>query len=220
MKKLSALALVLFALLLVAGLSACGGGGSSDGGDPDSAASATPANGGDDTSDDGTSDNGGETATPEGQGDDGGSGEADLGDYFQALEEIATRTDADLEAVSNEISSAVFNTDQEEIEGVQSALQQSGMVLEQALLDVEALQPPPEVQAEHDAFRGTLLDVTVLTADVLQATESVTTSAELNALVNQFDPQLTAGDAAFDAACFALQGIADEGAVTVDLRCG
>jgi hypothetical protein len=48
----------------------------------------------------------------------------------------------------------------------------------------------------------------------------VTTSAELNAAIDQFDPQFTAGDDALDTACFALQDIADDMGIAANLQCG
>jgi hypothetical protein len=210
LKKIAAFALITSALFFAAGLAACSGGGSDD--KRDGGATATPADGGDDTTP--------AEQTPTDGGDDGGLDSLDAEEYFRALEQIGIRTDADLEAISQEISSAVFTTDQEEIDGVRDALQRTGMVLEQALLDLEGLEPPDEIDSEHATFRDTLLDVTILTAGVLEDTAAATTSAELNATLDGYDPQLTAADNAFDDACFALQGIADDNGFNVDIQCG
>jgi hypothetical protein len=211
MKKLYTLTLVMLALLLVAGLGACKSSDSDD--NRDGGAAQTPSDGEEDTTP-----SAGET--PDDGEDDGDSASGDPEAYFRALEAIGIRTDAGLEAVSTEISNAVFTTDQEEIDGVRGALQETGEILEQALLDVEALEPPADVQSQHDAFFDALLDVTVTTADALQAIENVTTSAVLNDTLATFDPQLTAGDAAFDTACFALQDLSDGSGFNFDMQCG
>jgi hypothetical protein len=210
-KKLPAMGFVLLALVLIAGFAACKSSGSSD--KRDTPAAETPA--GDDEGSTPTSEE-----TPEGDGDSDGAGGADLEKYFRTLEEIAIRTDSDLETVSNEIGNAVFTTDQEEIDGVRAALQQTGTILETAALQVAALEPPSEVQSDNDALRDALIDLTALTSNLLQAIEDVTTSAELDAAIDQTDPQFTAGDEALDSACFALQDIADGNGVSVDLQCG
>jgi hypothetical protein len=205
-RKIWTLLLPAAALTLLAASLACGGGDDDDDGAADEGADGTPAATSAWESVDG------DRATPAG-------GDA-LGAYFEAMEQIGTRADAELEAISGELSNATFETDAEEIAAVQDGLLRTGQALETALIAASGLEAPPAVDAEHDTFLAALEEVLILSSELLTASEDVTTSAELDALVDSYDADLTAADDAFDAACFALQNIADANGIGRDIQCG
>jgi hypothetical protein len=223
LKSLWTLLLLICALSLVAGLTACGGDDDADTGG-DATATETPADGDDSGDGEETPTTDGDDGGDGGDGDDGDDGDdgasAELEDYFAAMEEIGTRTDAELEAIQAELESATFDTDQEEIDAVRDAFQRTGEILETAVLDVSDLTPPTEAEDEHQEFISTLVDFLAILSEFLADTEDVTTSDELDAVAEQYNPDLTASDDEFDEACFDLQGIADDNGIAADIQCG
>lgn len=219
MNVLRALSAALFALILVAGISACG----DDDDGPGAGAQDTPAvdGGGEDdgqNGDSGDDDGGGSSPAPTDSG--GGTGSSpELEEYFRVLEEISARTDTGLEEAGAGLDQT-FETEEQEVDALREAIRNSGEVLEQSLLDVGQLDPPDEVTGDHESFRDALSEVVRLTAEVLDAIEDVTTSQEMEDLIlNEWDPVLTEADNAFSDACFALQDVAATNGITVDLRC-
>ena len=192
----------LSALLLLA--AACGG-------DDDSTGSATDAPTATEA-----------TATETDSGDDGGDGNgasADLDDYFTEVSKIALRTDTKLEQVGSDLQNATFADDAEEIATTQDAFQQVGETLELAILDFADLDPPPEAEDAHAEFIEKLQAALIVQSQFLADMEDLTTSAELDALAEEYNPDLAETDADFDEACLALQGIADGNGIDADLRC-
>jgi hypothetical protein len=205
MNKLGTLALLLVATLLL-GLAACGD-DDDDGGDD-----ITPV--AEDT-DDATDD----------VGDDDDEGDApiggiDLEGYFATMEDIATRTDDELEAISEDLVNTTFESDVEEIEATRNGLQQTGEVLELATLEVAEIDPPDEVTDEHGEFLSALQNVTALSSDLYSDLDGVTTIPDAEEVLGGYDDDLQTADDTFDEACLALQAIADDNSIDRDLQCG
>ena len=195
--------------LLFLGLAACGG---DDGSGSATTATLTPSETDGDNS-------GSDQPTTTRKGTPRATASADLEAYFAEFEQIALRTDDKLEQIGSDLQNATFASDAEEIAATQNGLQQSGETIERATLDISDLDPPPEAEDAHADFIEKLQAVLQLQARLLTDTEDVSTSAELDALVESYNTDLSDADAEFDSACVALQGIADDHGIDADLRC-
>jgi hypothetical protein len=207
MTRLARFALAPIPLLLLVGAS-CGGGDDSTetASPPNSNATATEA-----------------SAATETTGGDGGE-ETDgpssgFQEYFAAMEQVAITTDTRLEEIGAELNDATYSSDAEEIAANADGIQQSGEAIESALLNMSRLDPPGEVEDAHNDFADALDTVLQLFAAMALDIDDVSTSAQLNALTNQYSSDFSDADADFDDACLTLQGIADDSGINVDLRC-
>lgn len=154
-------------------------------------------------------------------GDNGGGSDAsaDLEGYFAEVTQIALRTDTKLELIGSDLQNATFANDAEEIAATQDGFQQAGEALELAILDFADLDPPPEAEDAHAEFIEKLQAALVVQSEFLADMQDVTTSVELDALAETYNPDLAETDADFDQACLVLQGIADDNGIDADLRC-
>lgn len=212
MRKLLLLTLSIAVLLL--GLTACGGGDN----DEDTAGETSGPSATEQATDRPTA-----TATKSGSSNNGGGGGDALAleDYFERVEDVAIATDDKLTEIGDHLQNATYATEEEEIADVEDQLLLSGQTVETAVIDLSELEPPPEVQDAHDTFLEKLQAVLILQSQLLDDIESsVSTDAELSALFDSYDADLTETDNDFDDACFALQRIADDNDIDVDLRCG
>jgi hypothetical protein len=205
MTRLARFALAPIPLLLLVGAS-CGGGDDSTetASPPNSNATATEASAATETTD---GDGGEETDGPS----------AGLQEYFAAMEQVAITTDTRLEEIGAELNDATYSSDAEEIAANADGIQQSGEAIESALLNMSRLDPPGEVGNAHNDFADALDTVLQLFAAMALDIDDVSTSAQLNALTNQYSSDFSNAD--FDDACLTLQGIADDNSINVDLRC-
>jgi predicted outer membrane protein len=160
-----------------------------------------------------------ETDSGDGNGGNGSDASPELEDYFAEMDEIARRTDNRLDEISSELQNATFDSDAEEIAANRDGFQQSGEVIESALLDISDLDPPPEVETAHAEFFDALNASLQILAAMFAAMEDISTSEELDATAEQYTPDLESAGADFDEACLALQGIADDNGINADLRC-
>ncbi|HEX5911758.1 MAG TPA: hypothetical protein VFY54_01375, partial [Rubrobacter sp.] len=144
----------------------------------------------------------------------------ELDSYFDAMESIATNTDDELEAITEEANNATFSSDEQEIVAIKETFIRTVEVLESAVQEVSQLEPPSEVEAAHSSFLSTLEDFAAVAGTLSRDFSQVTTRAEAEAVLEQHERELAAADDAFDEACATLQMVADENNIDRDLRCG
>ncbi len=192
-------------------LAACGGDDDDGGGDEGGGTTATA------TGDEPTPSEAEPAETED--GDNGGDASPELTAYFEAMSDLAFRTDTRLEEIGNEVDSGVYATDQEEIEANAAALQESGETVEAALLEMSDLDVPSEVETEHSDFFDSLNAVLQIFASLSIEIEDVTTVAELDAMFDTYSADLSSADADFDDTCLALQAVADNAGISADMRC-
>lgn len=211
MPTLLRLGLMPIALVTLIGAAACGG--DDDDATDDTATAEATATATED------SDSNDRTSTPRGTANGSDDSSADLQDYFDGVSEIAIRTDTTLEGIGSDLQSATFANDAAEIEATRTAFQQAGETLELAILDFADLDPPDEAADAHAEFIDKLQAALAVQSQFLADMDDVTTSDELDALADDYSPDLTESDSAFDEACLALQQIADDNGAEADLRC-
>lgn len=208
MKNLFGLILVLGVIVFLGG-AACGDddddGGNEGGSDP-TATEVASEDGGDDSGDD-SGDDGGEDADPE------------VEEYFAAVADIGERTNSELDAVNERMSSAVYDSEAEEVAANLEAFDEVGLTLETSAVAMGDLEAPESVSAEHDRFTQALFDYTQSVAELSEELQDVTTIDELNAVINAASADVNAVIDEVTESCLALEERGVEEIGDVDLAC-
>lgn len=190
----------LIAVLVTIGF-ACGGGGDDDEASPTPTAEETEE----------------ATATPEGEGDGAGSDAEALEDYFAELRAIIDNN-GEQAAALEEMYPDAFEDPQETADWYVGFL----ALFEDVRDQIADVDPPEALEDEHEDFVGSAEAIPELIETVQEALEDIETLDEMDDFFAE-DEDYFALDAAFadfGAACQALQDVADEEGVDVDLDCG
>jgi hypothetical protein len=144
----------------------------------------------------------------------GGEEQLTLEEYFPQLDALAENTNAQLDALEAKYPQAFQDPDQ-----TRDALEEANVILNDAFGQLDDMNPPDEVKESHDEFRESVeARRAVLQAISDQLVEVESPSELLQALEPQAD-EIDAANARIEAACLALQGIADDNGIVVDLEC-
>lgn len=84
------------------------------------------------------------------------------------------------------------------------------------LADVDAIDPPGSVEDEHEAFVASIENVGAWLDDMIEEAATVESLKDFDAAVQRTYPPVEQG---YTDACLALQTIADDNAIDVDLGC-
>ncbi len=144
-------------------------------------------------------------------GGDGNGDQLSLEEYFQRLEILGEELDEAIAPLTETMSTS------EDAEELKTALSEYSSLLEAFLADLDELSPPEEAESAHEEGLSNGRAFLSALDDLVGAAEDVETVEELSQL-----PESEAADAAsgaFTESCLALQGIADESGIGVDLRC-
>jgi len=151
-----------------------------------------------------------------------GGGALSLEEYFKRLEEIDDRSTERSDALQEELNliSDATAQDQDRIDAAQSAFPEFVAVLDEFLASLDKLEPPKEVQADHeealDAGREASTFFDDAAADVAAAESLSEVDLALSVLNS---PEFTAADQRFTDACVSLQKKADDNNIDVNLGC-
>jgi hypothetical protein len=158
----------------------------------------------------------------DGPGDVGSSGGAmTLQEYFDELDVIFARADAATDAAEEQLDEDSGNAQEfaDEVDAVEIFLDEVITAFDDAIADMEELDPPGEVTEAHDDF----LDAASAAADgagrFLDELEGVDDRSEADELVSEFDSEVTALIRGADEACLDLQVVANQNDIDVDLNC-
>jgi hypothetical protein len=141
------------------------------------------------------------------------------GDYYHQLEDIANRTDDELTDAGDALE-ATSETDPDYIEVLRDSFSLGSETLEKAHEDVGDLEPPAEAEQAHAEFLSALDAQASNSASLYEGLIEVSTVDEVNDLFDSLSGDFASADVEFEAACAALQGVADTAGAGVDLRCG
>lgn len=231
MKLRFLLATLAIVLVLAFGSVACGGdddsdppgGSGQDGGDP--------SDGVDDSGDDDDDDSGDDGGDDDGGGEDDATDSpvipSNLGvelsaqDYFTELDETFAEADAATEEALSDLESARTAAQDldSEIAAIQAYLATELEVFSDAIGRLDVLNPPDDLERDHDDFLAAILDAANAASDLQFELDDVETDEEANALVGEFEETVLAITERSDAACFNLQAAADAQSIDVDLDC-
>ena len=152
-----------------------------------------------------------------------GSGGLSLEEYFKRLDEIDNRSGERTDALQSQFDliSDETRTDQERIDAAQSTFPEFATILDEFLESLDKLEPPKEVQADHEeaveAGREAFTFFDDIAADVAGA-ESL---AELDQALSVLNSsEASAANQGLTDACISLQKRADDDNIDVNLECG
>ena len=153
----------------------------------------------------------------DGGGNGGGNGGAELTleEYFQELQDLAVEFDERGTEVGDKFDDPSVETDEDAINATRDFLDGSLVVLTDFVDGLEGLNPPAEVQEEHDAAVTAGQAMVTLFEGLVEDAADAESAADLESL---FEPLMN--EEAFSAACIDLQAAADEAGIHIDLRCG
>lgn len=156
-------------------------------------------------------------------GGGGGGSALTLEEYFQQMETIA----GDLDQRSNELSDR-YDQDvnnaasEEEVLKLTAQFFEDGAAATRSALDrVEKLRPPSEAKDEHEEFLAAGRAIVDLFDGIIERAKAAKSADDIQALGNDLDnPPYSDASKRADDACFALQEVADQNNIDVDLTCG
>jgi hypothetical protein len=159
--------------------------------------------------DEGNGANGGGQAATE-NGDGGGS----LDEYFQQLKALSDDATAQFDAVSEEFP-GVFSDPGD----TRDALAKLDSVFDDIFARLDDMDPPDEVKQAHNDFRDGVVIQRQAFDKIASAAADAESAPELQQAIEAILPDLDAASSKINGACLALQGIADDNGVVVDLQC-
>ena len=143
--------------------------------------------------------------------DDGDS--LTLDEYFAQVDAIDNDTTAEIDAAFEGI------TDENDVQQFKDAFKVLGPALDDAANDLEAIEPPAEVETEHDALVVELNNYADKANEIADGIDGIEASNpdELFAAIEE--QGFNEADDEFTAACLALQQAGADNGIVVDLGC-
>lgn len=165
----------------------------------------------------------GAVASACGGGDDGGNGggggpELTLEDYFQQLGEIDDTFSAEADAIETASGGTAASLEDEEatLNLLADDLGKQLDLVDAFISDVADLNPPAEAQEAHDEAVAAFRELAGLLENVIDEVGNAESMADLEAID---DTELTAADERVTEACLAVEQIAADNDIDVDLDC-
>jgi hypothetical protein len=150
----------------------------------------------------------GQVATEEGEGG------SSLNEYFQQLKALSDDTSVQFNAVFEKFP-GVF----QEPADTRDALAEMDALYDGVFAGFDALDPPDQVRQFQNDFRDGIAAQRQGFRDLASAIADVESASELEQVLEAKLPELDATSSQINAACLALQGIADDNGIVVDLEC-
>lgn len=136
-----------------------------------------------------------------------------LEEYFAKVDAVDTSTDASITALFDAI------TDEGDVGQYRTAMKELGPLLDKAGDDLDKLDPPKEAEDEHDALVVSLHEWADASTEAANA-KTVADADTPEVLFAAFDEAgFGEAEAAFSTKCKALQQVAADNGINVDLNC-
>jgi hypothetical protein len=154
----------------------------------------------------------------------GGGGEERLSaeEYFQKLQTISDDLEKQGATLDSEFQAAVGSETGDEVDvgAVQRVLAEGGTAFRRALDDLENLTPPSNVENAHRAFVEQVRVRTDLIESLADRAAEAGSASDLQEVFAEFEsPELEAEATRFSDACRALEGLASDNGIQVQLNC-
>lgn len=143
-----------------------------------------------------------------------GNGELTLEEYFQQFDAINEDMDARINAVADEYPEAFL-----EAAATRDALNEIDAIISDGLDRLDDIDPPGEVQDAHNEFRDGAAGQGELLRGLAGELADVESTSELAEVLEPSGPELDATAERLDAACLALEAVAADNGIVVDLEC-
>lgn len=192
----------LLGLLLTLGMfaAACGSDSKDDNGNKTPVATETP---------EATDDAGGEEPTEEPD-----APSSDLEEYFQDLDGLEDELRSGAASVDEGLAALTDSTAPDE---VIAAFEEAKAVVDEFVAGMQDLDPPAEAAAAHEETIVGYQAVSGIVSDAIDVVEGGGTAQDAAALLSS--PEAVEADTALDATCKALQTLATDNGIDVDLGC-
>jgi hypothetical protein len=151
-----------------------------------------------------------------------GSGGLSLEDYLKRIEEADNQSSERYDALRDQLDLLADQSapDQERIDAAQSAVPEFASILDDFLAALEALDPPSEVEKEHEEALAAGEATSELFDDVATQVGNAESLIELDQALQPLNgPAYIAADERFTGSCLALQATADLNKIDVNLDC-
>ena len=150
----------------------------------------------------------------------GGDGALSLEEYFREVEQLRGDVVRQSERLQDGFDRAINLADSEEatVQAFRDFFTDASAIFAEFVTDIDALEPPDAVADAHREAVEAFEDSQVAISNFSARLNQVESEAELDGLFETFDSE-PAFDR-FEEACLALQEIADDNAIAVDLACG
>ena len=151
-----------------------------------------------------------------------GGGALSLEEYFKRLDEIDNRSAERSDALQDQLNLISDETaqDQERIDAAQSAFPEFVSILDEFFADMDKLEPPKEVQADHEEALDAGSEASTFFDDAAADVAAAESLSELDLALSVLNsPEFTAADQRFSDACVSLQKKADDNNIDVNLEC-
>jgi len=151
-----------------------------------------------------------------------GGGGLSLEEYFKQIDEIQNDTDATFATQEASTDEPAADASGEELATfLRDSMTGSVDILRAAAADVDDLEPPDDVADAHDDIVAAINGLVAAWDDMADSVPDTLTLAELENPDATFfnSDELDAADEQFVAACNALEAVAADNSITVDLAC-
>ena len=145
----------------------------------------------------------------------GGGGALSLEDYFQELDTNFADVDAASEDLNEQYPERFSDPDQ-----TRDYLDGAIPLFEGSVGDVRDLDPPAEAEDAHNEFLDANDEALEALDTVREGVADAETPDDIDAVVNELDPVVSAAIQRSDDACFGLEAVAAANNINVDLDCG
>lgn len=144
----------------------------------------------------------------------GGGGGQSLGEYFQELNAVKDDFGAKADAVEQEFPAAF-----QESGATRDYLVETNSIVGEALDALRGMDPPEQVRPAHGEFVDALAASQELWEDLTDQLGDAPSPSDALEVSELLGPQLEATSAQFETACLALEAIAADNGIDVDLEC-
>ena len=146
-----------------------------------------------------------------------------LDEYFAEFEAIDADVDAEFEAAfavfPEDEDFEAFLEDDGNVPAVKEFTAALPVIIGDAIDRVEALDPPSEVETEHDNLIDAGDDLVVAFEEGNELIQDAETMAEFDFQNSEVEATVDAAQAAFDEACLDLVAVGEANGVTVNVTC-
>lgn len=150
-----------------------------------------------------------------GDGGDDGDDERGLEEYFQQLETSFQSIQGRFDTLEDEFPQAFI-----EPAATRDALDAIAEVTGESRDALGEIDPPDEARQAHNEFLDSTASFQQFMEEVAGQLAGIESATEMEQVLAEYESQLEAARARGGAACNALQDIADENGIVVDLGCG
>lgn len=151
-----------------------------------------------------------------------GGDELTLEEYFQQIDVLGNDAEDEIDRLVEEFEEAIEGAETEEdvIEPFRDFFDRSAALFGDVVSELESIDPPSEVEDAHNEFVAVQAEGLELLEDLDERAQRAESASDFEELSAELDgPVFTDVSDRGEQACFALEAIADENGIDVDLEC-